>query len=62
MRRFNFSDPDFETAFAAFVDERREPPEDVDAIVGNVLKAVRAEGLTALLRRAGREPVPSTPC
>ena len=52
MRRFNFSDPDFRTAFAAFVDERRETPEDVDAIVRDVLAAVRAEGLTALLRFA----------
>ena len=52
MRRFNFFDPDFRTAFAAFVDERRETPEDVDAIVRDVLAAVRAEGLTALLRFA----------
>src|SRR6185369_690478 len=52
MRRFNFSDPDFRTALAAFVDERRETPEDVDAIVRDVLAAVRADGLTALLRFA----------
>jgi len=52
MRRFNFSDPDFRTAFAAFVDERRETPEDVDAIVRDILAAVRADGLTALLRFA----------
>ena len=30
MRRFRFSDPDFQTTFAAFTDERRETPEDVD--------------------------------
>jgi histidinol dehydrogenase len=52
MRRFNFSDPDFATTFAAFVEERRETPEDVDAIVRDVLSAVRAEGLAALLRFA----------
>lgn len=52
MRRFNFSDLDFPTAFAAFVEERRETPEDVDAIVRDVLAAVRADGLTALLRFA----------
>lgn len=52
MRRFNFSDPQFATAFAAFVDERRETPDDVDAVVRDVLAAVRAEGLAALLRFA----------
>lgn len=52
MRRFRFSDPAFQTAFAAFVSERRETPEEVDAIVRDVLAAVRAEGLTALLRYA----------
>jgi histidinol dehydrogenase len=52
MRRFNSSDPGFEAAFSAFVDERRETPEDVDAIVRDVLAAVRAEGLAALLRFA----------
>jgi histidinol dehydrogenase len=52
MRRFHFTDPDFETAFSAFVDERRETPEEVDAVVGDVIAAVRAEGLAALLRYA----------
>ena len=52
MRRFRFSDPDFQTAFAAFVSERRETPEEVDSIVRDVLAAVRAEGVTALLRYA----------
>ena len=52
MRRFRLSDPDFETAFAAFVDERRDTPEEVDAIVRDVLAAVRTEGLAALLRLA----------
>lgn len=52
MRRFSFSDPGFEAAFNAFVDERRETPEEVDAAVRDILSAVRAEGLDALLRLA----------
>jgi len=52
MRRFRHTDPDFEAAFAAFVDERRETPDDVDAAVRDILAAVRAEGLPALLRLA----------
>lgn len=52
MRRFRFTDADFEAAFTAFVDERRDTPEDVDAIVRDVLAAVRAEGLPAVLRLA----------
>lgn len=50
MRRFRFTDPEFEAAFRAFVDERRETPEEVDAAVRDVLAAVRAEGLEAVLR------------
>ena len=52
MRRFHLSDPNFEIAFAAFVEERRETPEDVDAAVRDIIAAVRAEGLAALLRFA----------
>lgn len=52
MRRFNSTDPDFETAFSAFIEERRETPDEVDAVVRDVIAAVRAEGLTALLRFA----------
>lgn len=52
MRRFRFDDPGFQAAFSAFVAERRETPEEVDAIVRDVLAAVRAEGVTALLRYA----------
>ena len=52
MRRFRFTDPDFESAFAAFVEERRETPEAVDAVVRDVIAAVRTEGLSALLRFA----------
>ncbi|WP_296598714.1 histidinol dehydrogenase [Phenylobacterium sp.] len=52
MRRFHFADPGFRTAFLAFVAERRDTPEEVDAIVRDVLAAVRAEGGEALLRYA----------
>ncbi|WP_337187042.1 histidinol dehydrogenase [Phenylobacterium sp.] len=52
MRRFHFSDPGFDTAFPAFVAERRDTPEEVDAIVRDVLAAVRAEGVAALIRYA----------
>ncbi|MDB5455404.1 MAG: hypothetical protein JWP92_989, partial [Caulobacter sp.] len=31
MRRFNASDPGFAAAFAAFLDERRGAPDDVDS-------------------------------
>ena len=52
MRCFRFTDRNFETAFSAFLDERRETPEDVDSVVREVIAAVRAEGLTAVLRYA----------
>lgn len=52
MRRFCFSDPAFKADFTAFVAERRETPEEVDTVVRDVLAAVRAEGVTALLRYA----------
>lgn len=50
MRRFDFSDAGFTAAFTAFIGERRETPEDVDALVATILAAVRAEGVAALLR------------
>jgi histidinol dehydrogenase len=50
MRRFRFSEPGFAEAFQAFVEERRESPPEVDAAVREVLAAVRAQGLEALLR------------
>jgi histidinol dehydrogenase len=50
MRRFRFSDPGFLPAFKAFADERRGSPPEVDAAVRDVLAAVRAEGLAAVLR------------
>jgi histidinol dehydrogenase len=52
MRRFDFRDPGFEAGFKAFVEARRETPEDVEAKVRAVLAEVRAEGLPALLRFA----------
>jgi histidinol dehydrogenase len=52
MRRFRFAAPGFQAAFTAFVEERRETPEEVDATVRDVLAAVRADGVAALLRYA----------
>lgn len=52
MRRFDFSDAGFTAAFTDFIGERRETPDDVDALVATILAAVRAEGVTALLRYA----------
>ena len=52
MRRFNFDDPNFEAEFSSFVAERRETPDDVDAVVRAVLRAVRTEGVDALLKYA----------
>ncbi|MFM8938896.1 MAG: histidinol dehydrogenase, partial [Phenylobacterium sp.] len=54
MRRFNFQDPDFEARFGAFADARRETPETVDAAVREVLEAVRARGLEAVLDFSAR--------
>lgn len=50
MRRLNASDPDFESAFEAFLAEPRGAPADVEASVRAVIAAVRAEGVSALLR------------
>ena len=49
MRRFSFTDPSFQSAFKAFLDERRGSPADVDAAAAEVLEAVRTKGLEALL-------------
>src|SRR5208283_5185166 len=49
MRRFNASDAGFQAAFAAFLDERRSSPADVDAAVAEIIARVRAEGLAAVL-------------
>ena len=50
MRRFNIADPDFETAFSAFLATPRGSPNDVDEVVRGVLSAVQADGLAAVLR------------
>lgn len=50
MRRFKSQDPDFESRFSAFVNERRDTPEEVDSIVRDVLASVRSEGVAAVLR------------
>jgi histidinol dehydrogenase len=52
MRRFRTTDAGFEASFRAFVEERRDTPEEVDAVVRDVLAAVRGEGLEALLHYA----------
>ena len=52
MRRFRYSEPGFEAAFADFIAEPRETPDEVDAVVRDVLAAVRSEGVAALLRYA----------
>ena len=54
MRRFSFSDPDFDAAFDAFLSERRGAPPDVDAAVAGVIEAVQSEGLPAVLRYTER--------
>jgi len=54
MRRFNASDPSFAAAFKAFLDERRGAPENVDAAARNVLDAVQADGLKAVLSFTSR--------
>lgn len=52
MRRFCFDEPGFQAAFSAFTEERRETPQDVDAVVREVVAAVRSKGLAALLQFA----------
>ena len=54
MRRFNFQDPDFDARFGAFADARRDTPETVDSAVREVLEAVRARGLEAVLEFTAR--------
>ena len=49
MRRFRSTDPDFTAAFRGFLNERRGSPADVDAAAAEVLAAVKADGLKAVL-------------
>ena len=54
MRRFDISDPAFEADFAAFLDEPRGSPAEVDAAVAEILERVKREGLPAVLDYARR--------
>jgi len=47
--RLDFTQPDFETAFSAFLATKREVSEDVDAIVRDIIERVRTEGDAALI-------------
>lgn len=49
MRRFFSAADDFKGRFAAFLDERRGQPADVDAAAAEILKGVKQGGLAALL-------------
>ncbi|MEI9890913.1 MAG: histidinol dehydrogenase [Caulobacteraceae bacterium] len=54
MRQFDFNASDFNTAFQAFLNERRGSPADVDAAVAGILEEVRTGGLDAVLTFAER--------
>ncbi|HEY3811647.1 MAG TPA: histidinol dehydrogenase, partial [Caulobacteraceae bacterium] len=43
MRRFNAQDPGFDADFAAFLDEPRGSPAEVDAAVAEIIERVRVE-------------------
>src|SRR5438034_224628 len=61
MRRFDSSDADFDSAFTAFLHERRGSPADVDAAVAEIIEAVRTEGLAAVLPLADRIAMATPP-
>ena len=48
-KRLQTRDPGFEAAFAAFLGEKREASEDVDAAVAAILADVRTRGDAALI-------------
>jgi histidinol dehydrogenase len=54
MRRFNVTDQAFDAAFAAFLNERRGSPADVDAAVAEIVEGVRTGGIEAVLDYARR--------
>jgi len=54
MKLLNYSHPDFEAVFQAFIDEPRGQPANVEARVLQILEAVRRDGAAALVR-LGRE-------
>lgn len=49
MRRFNVTDAGFDADFAAFLNERRGSPADVDAAVAEIVEGVRTGGIDAVL-------------
>ncbi len=53
-RRFDASAPGFAEAWAAFLDERRGAPADVDSAAAEIIARVKAEGVPALLDYARR--------
>ncbi len=53
-RRFDHADPGFPAAWAAFLDERRGAPADVDEAVASIIARVKAEGVAALLEYSRR--------
>ena len=44
MRRFHFDDPGFEAAFAAFIEERRDTPEDVGYLIESSVREKGVQG------------------
>ena len=54
MRRFDAAEPAFEAEFAAFLAVPRGRPAEVDAAVVEVVEAVRAQGLAAVLEYTRR--------
>jgi histidinol dehydrogenase len=54
VRRFDASNPGFDAAFDAFLDERRGSPADVDAAAAEIIEGVRTGGLKAVLDYARR--------
>jgi len=54
VRRFDYSNPAFNVAFDAFLDERRGSPADVDAAAAEIIEGVRRGGLPAALDYARR--------
>ena len=50
MRRFDAAAPGFKRRFSTFLLERRGADADVDAVVAEIIAAVKADGLKAVLR------------
>ena len=54
MIRLATTDPGFEAAFTALLDQARETTESVDQVVASIIADVRREGDAALLRYTER--------